>query len=112
MCACCGGAGCSLILDVSCQVEEARRHAEEAKKAEEEKKRLEKELSGLPAPDELKAKVGRASPQYPIHQPGTLARQPGGAGECAPAVAPQSSSKHSPVPGGRPVTGSLVGVAG
>ena len=51
--------------DVSCQVEEAKRHADEAKRAEEEKKRLEKELSGLPAPDELKAKVGQASPRCP-----------------------------------------------
>jgi len=92
--------------------QERQKMVDEAKQAEKDKHQLEKELSGLPAPDELKAKVGRASPQYPIHQPGTLARQPGGAGQCAPAVAPQSSSKHSPVPGGRPVTGSLVGVAG
>ena len=53
--------------DVSCQVEEAKRHADQAKKAEEEKKRLEKELSDLPAPDELKAKVGRAF--HPVPNP-------------------------------------------
>ena len=80
-------------------MEEARRHAEEAKQAEEEKKRLEKELSGLPTPDELKAKVGRAFPQYPIHQPSAPARQPVRAGECAPAGDPALTPLAGPEEG-------------